>query len=173
MPRVTFDFFQIQTVENPPRSFQETLDDLAQHEEKSFLIDGINYLMIDALHLRGYSGYLFTKIRMNDLPQKTRSNGERTPLILDNDEGLGEDIAFAYNPILNIVALQRNRYSLSANTLVRIINSFAPELELRFLPILRNDALQRFIDCDVLKKLRLKLSGTNDFSFLRNSSLFL
>lgn len=171
MPKVTFDFFQVQTAENTPQSFNEVLDHLSQQDDKSFAIDGITYAMIEKLHLLGYDGYLFTKIRMDDLPQKTRANGQRAPLALDEDEGLGEDIAFAYSPALKIIALQRNRYAFSANTLVRIISSVSPELELRFLPILRTNALQRFFECNLLKKLRLKLSGTHDLAFLRDSDL--
>lgn len=171
MPKVTFDFFQVRTAENAPQSFKETLDEVANQKERNVDIDGITYVMLDNLPQRGYNGYLFTKIRMDDLPQKTRADGARAPLVLDEDEGLGEDIAFAYSPVLNIIALQRNRYALSANTLVRIINFFSPELELRFLPILRRDALQRFTECNLLKKVRLKLSGTNDFSFLKDSDL--
>ncbi len=70
-----------------------------------------------------------------------------------------------------LVAIQRNRHSLSANNIAKNINVIFPELNVSFLPILRNDALERFYKCNTLRKLRLKLAGRDDLSFIDNSDL--
>lgn len=173
MPQVKFDFYTINMPEGSSMSFKQALEEMAAlpTEERLKEIDGSTCFLISSLKLSRYTAYLFTKIRMDALPPKTRVNGERSPLQLDDDEGLGEDVAIAYNEAINIVSIQRNRHSLSANNIVKLICMVFPEIQIQLLPILRNDALERFSRCNTLKKLRLKLSGTGDLSFLENSDL--
>ena len=173
MPQVKFDFFQVQISEDSPYTFKETLDSISRlpTEDRIKDIDGSSCFLIQNLIQQRYSAYLFTKIRMDSLPPKTSVTGIRAPLDLDDDEGLGEDVAIAYNETLNIISIQRNRHSLSPNNIIRLIGMIFPEEHIKLLPILRTDALQRFANCNTLKKLRLKLAGCTDLSFLQNSPL--
>ena len=173
MPKIKFDFFRVQAIDGNSISLKDALESIATMppEERRVAIDGYSCFMTSSLSQTRFSAYLFTKLRMDGLPPRTRINGERRPLDLDDDEGLGEDVALAYCEALNIVSVQRNRQSLSANNIVYFIHNICPEINFALLPIMRVDALERFARCQTLKKLRIKLAGRRDLSFLRNSPL--
>ncbi len=173
MPAVKFDFFSVKIDEASPVSFEEALNEMATMATEHRLcdIDGATCFLLESLPLTRYTAYLFTKIRMNEIPSRTNIRGERTVLELDDDEGLGEDVSIAYSRDLNVVSVQRNRYSISANNIMKIVNDIFPELKAQLLPILRSDALERFTRCNMLKKLRLKIAGREDLSFISESNL--
>lgn len=173
MPKVKFDFFRVQIGKESAYTFQETLDFITGLPQKQTIqqIDGVTYFLTQNLRQPPYSAYLFTKLRMDDLPPRTRLTGERRPLDLDEDEGLGEDVAIAYCDPIHVVSIQRNRHSLSPTMIMRLIEKYAPGIDFKLLPILRPDALKRFASLGILKKLRLRLAGMNNLDFLQNSHL--
>ena len=93
------------------------------------------------------------KIRMDGIPPKTRLNGEQADIDLDEDEGLGEETAFVYDPATKILCIQRNRYAVSAQGLARYFSKhYHPEyIELK--PVLKHDALLRMDKLGVHRKL--------------------
>jgi hypothetical protein len=167
-----FDFYEVRTGDTA-LTLQQVLDDLLSREatERTCDIDGKVCCVIERLSQLNYIAYLFSKVRMDDLPQRTKLDGSRAPLELDEDEGLGEDVAMALDATLNIVAIQRNRHSMTPNNIARLINFFYPEIQISFVPILSRDALERFARCDTLRKLRIKLSGTSNCDFLNTNDL--
>lgn len=169
--RVKFNFFRVRTAESSI-TFEDALNQLLTMpaEENLRKIDNTNYSVCDSLSQEGYYAFLFSKIRMDRLPICRKPNRAGRILTLDDDEGLGEDMAIAYSPSLKAVAVQKNIHSLSANNIVKIVNEFFPQLELSFLPIIKHDALERFARCGILKKARIKLQGTENLSFLKNSN---
>lgn len=174
MPQIKFDFYKVKVGDDSPVSFKEALDDILsqQIQDRNVEIDGYNCFMSSSLELKGSKAYLFTKLRMDELPSKTKITGERHDLELDEDEGLSEDVVIAYNQNLNVVAVQRNRYSLSVNNIIRLIKEENKDItSIAFLPILKKDALARFSSMNQLKKLRIKLAGTNNINFLKDSGL--
>lgn len=174
MPQIKFDFFSVKVPEHAPMSFSEALRQIETMPTDSSRceIDGTTCLFVRSLNPSvRYHACLFTNVRMDALPSRTKVSGERTSLDLEDDEGLGEDVVIAYNESLNIVSVQRNRFSLSSNAIIKFINSVFPDLQVHFSPVIRGDALQRFARCDTLKKLRLRLAGTDDLSFLQDSDL--
>lgn len=170
--KVKFDFFSVRTAEGNTISFEAALNELLAMppEESSIKIDNTDCSVCDSLRQKEYYAFLFSKIRMDRLPSCRKRNRDRRPLDLDDDEGLGEDMAIAYSPSLKIVSVQKNIHSMSANNIVKFVNEFFPQMQLSFLPIVKRDALERFARCGILKKARIKLQGTEDFSFLRNSN---
>lgn len=173
MPKVKFDFFRVQTGEQSAFTFQGALNLISglPSTQRTQKIDGVTFFLTQELIQHSYSAYLFTKLRMDDLPPRTRLTGERRPLDLDEDEGLGEDVAIAYSEPIQVVSIQRNRHSLSPTMIMYLIEKYAPGIDIKLLPILRPDALERFANMGVLKKLRLRLAGMNNLDFLQNSHL--
>ena len=166
------DFYEVRTGQ-VSLTLRQVLSDLLGRNatDRTCDIDGKACCLIEELCQLNYVAYLFTKVRMDDLPQKTKLDGSRTPLELDEDEGLGEDVAMAYDANLNVVAIQRNRHSMTANNIARLINFFYPEIQLNFVPILSRDALERFSRCNTLRKLRVKLAGASNCDFLNTNEL--
>ena len=90
-------------------------------------------------------------------------------LNLEIDDGLGEYIALAIHPDINVVSIQRNRLALSTNNIISYIKYFCDKnIDISLLPILKQDALVKFNSMGVLRKFRFKVAGTNDLSFLKN-----
>ena len=175
--RVRFDFYRVKHLSTNAVNFGQILDDLIKlsPNDAQAKIDGEACLISKSEKISGTFtqavSMLFTKIRMDNLPQKAKASGERSPLDLDDDEGLGEDVAISYCQDLNIVAIQKNIHSLSANNILRLIKEVDPRCEVEFLPVLKEDALERFLKLKCLKKIRLKIDGTKDLSFLKDQSL--
>ncbi|WP_310604812.1 DUF6731 family protein [Anaerosporobacter sp.] len=57
----------------------------------------------------------FVRLRQTKIPVRARMNSESTPIRLAIDEYIGEDVSAVYDKNNNILALQRNRDSLSAS----------------------------------------------------------
>lgn len=173
MPRVRFDFFIVHTAESDI-SFEQALGELKTKTDAGegvLTIDGRQCCLLDALNISGYHACLFTKIRMDGLPSKTNLSGNQSSLELGEDEGLGEDAALAYSPSLKVAAIQRNKFSLSPNNIAKLVNHFYPALSVSLTPILASDTFEKFAKCNHLRKLRVKLAGTDNFSFLESSDL--
>lgn len=169
--KARFDFYRVKPLSDASISFSQVLNEIVSMSpnDAQANIDGDTCLISKNENFGKNLSILFTKIRMNNLPQKTKATGERSPLDLDEDEGLGEDVAIAYNVVLNVVAIQRNIHSLSANNILRLIKEVNPACDVEFLPIIKQDALERILKFEQLKKIRIKINGTQDLSFLKNS----
>lgn len=98
------------------------------------------------------------KIRMTDLPKKSDTEGNSAELDLDDNEGLGEETAFVYHIPSRVLVLLRNRNSVSPGAFVHYFASYgAGEFTLEH--IIREDALKRFLEKGLYRKLELKLAG--------------
>lgn len=99
------------------------------------------------------------KIRMDNIPPKTKLNGQQEDLDLDPDEGLGEETAFLYDPGITILAIQRNRYAVSASAFARYfeIKGGIDEIELR--PILLSSAMKRMAQMRIHRRLEISIAS--------------
>lgn len=172
MPKARFDLYQ---VDQQPGviEFGHALAEIAglQDEKRSIELGDRRAILLESRTVAGVSSYLFTRVRMDGLPPKTGIDGHREDLVLDEDEGLGEDIAVAYDPGIRIVAVQRNRFSLSPSNIFAYVQHFFPDLVGVFRPILTQDALERFANTNILRKIHCKFAGTQDLTFLQDSGL--
>ena len=166
--KARFDFFKVKPISDASVDFLQILNEISclSPNDAQADIDGETCLISKSETFGKTVSVLFTKIRMNNLPQKTKATGERTPLDLDDDEGLGEDVAIGYNSELRVIAIQRNIHSLSVNNILRLIKEINPACDVEFVPIIKRDALERFLNFDQLRRVRIKLNGTGDLSFL-------
>ena len=169
MPKKYFDFFRIVT--EPQINFYDLLNDIAQreHAEKRLIVCDKVATLKESTFSKGVYSYIFLRIRMDSLPPIVKADGTVRPLNLEIDDGLGEYIALAIHPDINVVSIQRNRLALSTNNIISYIKYFCDKnIDISLLPILKQDALVKFNSMGVLRKFRFKVAGTNDLSFLKN-----
>lgn len=122
----------------------------------------------------GYWYLNFIRLRQTKIPSKAKLNVEAEPLTLLEDEFIGEDVTAVYDTDNHILALQRNRDSLSAtgleNYLSNLLNSESEEIRLH--PIAPLDLAERIGKAKVFRKLSMKFANipTSPFKGNRNSS---
>lgn len=77
------------------------------------------------------------KLRDANVPSKIKEGEEATPIPLDPDEYIGEDINFLYDRERSICMLQQNRMSIGVNRLVEWVNELCPmeKKKVVFIPI--------------------------------------
>ena len=172
MSKKYFDFFHIST--EPHINLYEILNNIAQkeHSEKRLIVCDKVVTLKEFHFSKGVYTYLFLRIRMDSLPHLVKADGSVQPLNLEIDDGLGEYLALAIHPDINVVAIQRNRLALSANNIISYINFFCDEdINISLLPILKPNTFLKFNDMGILKKFRFKIAGTKDLSFLNNMKI--
>lgn len=114
----------------------------------------------------------YIKIRMLGLPSKASTSGEVTNFDLEDNEGMGEEAAFLYDSKNHILAIQRNRYSLTVNSFAYYLNKFnTNNEEIEFLPIISENTLERLRKLDSITKFQLKVSGISNPEHFKNSGL--
>ncbi len=67
------------------------------------------------------------KLRDANIPSKIKEGEDATPIPLDPDEYIGEDINFIYDRERSICMLQQNRMSIGVSRLVEWINQVCPQ----------------------------------------------
>lgn len=172
--RTKFHFFQVERDQDTPLEFEEALERMwnmpSERKRKEIAAKGL-CLLSDVRRYPQNIAYLFTKIRMTEIPDKVNALGKRDDLDLEEDEGLGEDVALGYSPSWKIAAIQANRYSLSSGNIATLISKSVPEARFAFHPVIVHDALERFSQMQLLRKMRVKLAGAFDFGFLQDKGL--
>lgn len=67
------------------------------------------------------------RIRMNDIPRIIALDGEEDEVLLDDDEGIGEDTAFLYDTRTQVLAIQRNSRGVSAAKWAQYFEHFSAD----------------------------------------------
>jgi len=172
MPKVRFHLFEVEQQEGDP-DLGDALSQISAkpRDERSALLGDRQAILLDSSPGPRISAYLFTRVRMDGLPPKTGLDGRREELDLDEDEGLGEDLAIAYDKTLKVVAIQRNRFSLSPSNILQYISHYFEDVHIAINPIMSQDALERYARQSILRKARVKLASTTNLSFLRDKDI--
>jgi len=124
MKTVRYDFFRVETPEDRP--LVGILEDIFSKEYEERIVEIFGYpVCLDQLasSSNGKVHGLFIKVRMDGIPPKTNiKTGEKHAIELDDDEGLGEDTVFIFDPSLNVLVLQRNRIGVTSSQFARYIH---------------------------------------------------
>jgi len=111
------DFYFVEMPEVERRSFEAVLsmvDSLAEDSTRNVELP-IGPIRLDRLDRRGkYLQGDLSRIKMGQIPSKQKLNGKKTRIALDDDEGIGNETAFVFDPKSNVLAIQRNRSGVSA-----------------------------------------------------------
>lgn len=173
--KVIFKYFQIQYADGYDTRLPFILDsELAKAPEKRkrLILNGIERILLDdSYNLDDYRAWLFSNKRMRGLPKKLKGDGSQESLDLDEDEGLGEIMALACDASGELAVIQSNQHAMNYKTLAKAINKIAPHAHIKFLPILRIDAIERLEKSRLLKKLHIKIAGYKTFEHLREYGL--
>ena len=117
----------------------------------------------------------FLRLRQTKIPSKAKKDAIAEPIKLSIDEYIGEDVSALYDTQNHIMALQRNRDSLSSTGLESYLNSLyrsgTHEIHLR--PISPKDIDMRISRARIFRKITVRFAAMPDgrFSNNENSSL--
>lgn len=125
----------------------------------------INHLFLDA----GYWFGTILKIRMYELPKRANLDGVVDDFILADNEGVGEEASFIYDPRTKVIAIQYNHYGTKSGALREYISRFLGNNNNQFelSPVLTRDALVRMHHQNIIKRLEVKFAvptNTNAFA---------
>jgi hypothetical protein len=173
--KVFFDFF---TVDMPKRAKGTTFADvltnistLPNDESRNQELDGGVYRLAKYRYRTAndiHEGEV-VRIRMDNLPTKAKLNGNESSLDLDDDEGIGEQTAFVYEPQKKTLVLQRNRFGVSVGAFLQYFNQSADlSGSIRLLPKLSGDAMKRLASVSAVSRFEFAVSAPSDTSFLKN-----
>ena len=176
MPKtVNIDFYRVVMPENAATTFDALLDRTEQiplqNDTRTREITG-DPVRLQELHRHG--GYLegdMVRTRMDTLPRRSNiETGQLALLDLDDDEGLGEETAFLYDPATHCLTIQRNRFAVSASafaTYCTEIGAFESAIILE--PIISGDAIARLQEFDRVSRLTIKVAGLAGGRVLRDT----
>ncbi|MDN4523173.1 DUF6731 family protein [Fictibacillus fluitans] len=134
---------------------------------------------------RGRDLYSFqlSKLRDKNIPSKKRFGEIKEEILLEQDEFIGEFVSVLYDNRYNSVALQSNLYGLSAKQTEHVLTQLrfryldiiggADEIPLvvRLAPIIDRSKIERVIQADYYKKVRVRGSNVMMDAQLHQGSL--
>ncbi len=156
------DFYQV-VMPSRSSSFEKVLQQISQlpnNRERNRTIGKgpIRMNIIKGWDLR-HEGDM-VRIRMDEIPPRAKLSGELKPLNLAEDEGLGEETAFCFDPSVEIVAMQRNRVGVTPQQLALYCSEMARLQEpIQLLPVLKADAYTRVQGMAGHSKLIVRAAG--------------
>lgn len=105
----------------------------------------------------------FVRLRQTKIPVKAKLDSASEPLTLAKDEYIGEDVSAVYDNKNNILALQRNRDSLSSSGveyyLTELLGTSVNGIYLRPVPL--NNVDNKLKKAKIYRKMTLKLATDN------------
>lgn len=105
----------------------------------------------------------FIRLRQTKIPVKAKMDSESNPIELENDEYIGEDVSAVYDKPNHILAIQRNRDSLSASGieyyLTQLYNSQQNGIYLRAVPF--KGVENRLRRAKTYRKITMKFATSN------------
>lgn len=117
--------------------------------------------------------FQLTKLRSTELPAKKKIGRERENIALTDDEYIGEFTQIIYDERFNTVAIQSNRYGVSATLVSKYLNCIRNRYlerigEKKYLylignlePLVDESLTQKALNSKTFKKLKLKCSDVN------------
>lgn len=180
--KVRFDYFQIwcRKLDKEGNFRYEEIFDLENILIKAQAIDiadrkynfaGENAILqtIDKVHKinknRSIWGLQFIRVRVNDLPGIVKPDGTFEYMDLPDDEYMGEEVTALYDSELSIIAIQRNRDSLSPSGIETYFKLVYPIEDIFLKPIITPDQYASLKNKKNFRALDIS------FANLRNSQL--
>lgn len=105
------------------------------------------------------------RLRMNILPIKGNFSGDIVDIDLADDEGIGEETAFIYNPETRILALQSNQHGLSLMNFARYFELIINCSDVIYLdPVLQVNAFERLEKIDKVSKINFRVAEVENMN---------
>lgn len=112
-----------------------------------------------------------TRIRMTNIPEKVRRSGEREPIELDADQGLGESNAFLFDPAHSVLYYQSNHFGMSASKFCQLISDLSKyDSPIAALPVPNSKVLSALRRMKLIRKYVIKYAHVRNAAFLTSSA---
>jgi hypothetical protein len=110
--QIKINFYRVYMPDGAGITFEgilESVDQSPNDEGRNLLVRDcpIRLQSLNKLQ-QGWEGDMI-RIRMNEVPIKASLAGIVEPLEFEDNEGLGEETAFIYNPLIQVLMSQRNQ----------------------------------------------------------------
>jgi hypothetical protein len=168
--RIRVDFWRVSVGSEENRSFDEILQSARKVplEKRSRGYSNEDPILLNEIEKNGefWFGDMM-KVRMDYLPPKAKVTGGIKPLGLEDDEGIGEEMAFMYCPRFSLLVTQRNHYGVSASAFqVYLYELLNLSDAVRFEPVIRADVLKRLQGMREVRKFNVGFAGVTNPSLL-------
>lgn len=114
----------------------------------------------------------FLKLRETNIPNKAKINSVAEPISLDDDEYIGENVNALYDKEMYILALQRNKFSLSISAVEYYINKIWQKdegLEIYLRPILPQSAYDLVRKRGAYRRIEVRFNDVRHSSFTESA----
>ena len=170
--RIVFDFYEVVDTSSQKR-VSEILDHLSatnqnQREKLTTEIFGEDVIIVD-MDFDQRNGYYFAslvKLRPQDRIGIYKYGGERRDIRLEDDEFVGEEVSFLYDPSMKIMTLQRNRYGVSASGVEAYFQYFSGSGYLTLRPVFTPDTYQKLLRQKVIHAIETEIAIPDSEVFL-------
>lgn len=108
------------------------------------------------------------RIRLGEEPKKANLKGKVVPIAFDEDEGLGEETAFLYDPELQMIAYHEHRGGVTLTNAARYFKAVGQVRSVEFQPVLKPEVLERVDRMGEVREFIVHLAGVHDGRRLRN-----
>lgn len=168
--KLKVDFFKVVLPDDFPHPFESVLNavNVSPNDHTRNAIRNACPFRLQEASQTGYSwkGEMI-RIRMDQLPLKAKLSGDVSSIDLEDDEGIGEETAFLYHIPTKVLAIQRNRYGVSAAVFAWYFGEKGSVETIKLEPILQKDGLQRLANMKDVRKLSLNIAGLENMSVFK------
>lgn len=159
---INVDFYQVET--GTDRPFMQTLEDverLPNTQHRTHTVNGFPIRLAESSRMP--TGNVFegdlVKIRMDNLPVKASIRGGKENIDMADDEGIGEETAFAFVPDLDLLIIQRHRLGVTASAFCTYFEQLCELTQpIELLPIIHPDALLRLQRSTSIRSFEVRLA---------------
>lgn len=111
------------------------------------------------------------RIRMNRLPIKASLAGEVEPITLNDDEGIGEETAFLFDPKTKTLVIQNNHMGVSASAVSKFFQEKSGlNTPISFLPIIKGDAVEQLQGLKDIQKMDISLASIDKIPSFKSNN---
>lgn len=171
MPRLKIDFYQVVMPGVANVTFEQIIAQiisLTPEEMRNAQVKGHYIRLQEADNFYNYWEGDLIRIRMDEMPLKASLAGVVEPFILADNEGVGEETAFLYHPQTRILAIQYNRYGVSASQLARYFHEKSGILgDIALFPVIQEDAIERLARMRGIRRFEIRVAGQQNARIFR------
>ncbi|UOQ93403.1 hypothetical protein MUO14_24040 [Halobacillus shinanisalinarum] len=147
--KIHFDFYEINDASSK-ESFKEVLDKLStmRDNERNIEIFGED-IRIEAFSVDDGSNHYkasFVKLRPLEKISTYKLDGKGREIPLEDDEFVGEEVSFYYDPSLKVLVLQKNKYGVSAAGVEEYFQKFLKNDHIKILPMFTLDTYKKLLN---------------------------
>lgn len=164
--KIVFDFYEV--VDNyTKKSLKEVLDYLSTVEngpEKTLEIFGEDVRLeeIDYDNATGNYKASFVKLRPMEKIGIYSYTGGKREITLNDNEYVGEEVSFYFDPSMHLLVIQRNKYGISSTGAEKYFQHYAQDDRLELRPMLTEDTYKKLLKQKVISAIETSISIPSD-----------